>query len=213
MKKNYTHIAILLDRSGSMSSIASDMEGGLKTFLNKQKEIPGELTVTLAQFNNRYNLIFNRKSASEIKDITIDPFGSTALIDSACKLISDVGKDLDSLPEEERPEKVLVVIITDGEENSSREFSLQQLKDMISHQETTYNWNFVYTGANQDSFANSYQYGIQKGSTLNFSASTESVNTMYRVMNDATTRYRSVDIKDQVLFSFTQEEQNESDKQ
>ena len=191
MKTNYTHIAILLDRSGSMSRIASDMEGGLKTFLNEQKLIPGDLTISLTQFDDEYTPIFVRRDVNNIEDIKIVPRGSTALIDSAVRMIKDVDENLKSLPEEEKPEKVLFLIITDGEENSSTNFKLSDLKELIAKQETEQNWTFVYIGANQDAFLNASSYGISTDFALNYEANTAGVNTMYSSVSEATTSFRT----------------------
>lgn len=191
MKNNYTHIAILLDRSGSMSRIASDMEGGLKTFLNEQKLIPGDLTISLTQFDDKYTPIFVRRDVNDVEDIKIVPRGSTALIDSAVRMIKDVDENLKSLPEEEKPEKVLFLIITDGEENASTNFRLSDLKELITKQETEQNWTFVYIGANQDAFLNASSYGISTDFALNYEANTEGVNTMYSSVSEATTSFRT----------------------
>ena len=123
MKKDYTHIVLLIDRSGSMNTIKEDMEGGIKTFIEGQKLEPGYCTVTAAQFDNNYEVIFSRVPISEIDEIKIEPRGTTALIDSMCRLITEVGADLASLSEDERPDRVLFITITDGEENSSFKFT------------------------------------------------------------------------------------------
>ena len=191
MKTNYTHIAILLDRSGSMSRIASDMEGGLKTFLNEQKLVPGDLTISLTQFDDKYTPIFVRRDVNDVEDIKIVPRGSTALIDSAYQMIKDVDENLKSLPEEEKPEKVLFLIITDGEENASTNFKLSDLKELITKQETEQNWTFVYIGANQDAFLNASSYGISTDFALNYEANTAGVNTMYSSVSEATTSFRT----------------------
>ena len=98
MKANYTHIIFLIDRSGSMMSIKHDMEGGLKEFLAKQKEFPGECTVTAAQFDSEYELIHKLKPPNEVHELKINPRGSTALIDSMVRLIKEAGQELAALP-------------------------------------------------------------------------------------------------------------------
>jgi len=205
MKQNYTHIVLLIDRSGSMSSIKHDMEGGLMTFINEQKLEPGTCTVTAAQFDNVYEILFTRKDIQEITSIKIEPRASTSLIDSMCRLITEVGKDLDGLAEDEKPEKVLFVTITDGEENSSREFNSDQLKEMVKHQEDNYKWNFTYIGANQDAFANSQQYGLKGSNTLNFDADTRGVNVMFSKLSCSTSSYRASAGSD-TEFSYTNDE-------
>lgn len=209
MKKNYTHIVLLIDRSGSMSTIKSDMEGGMETFLNEQKKIGGDCTITAAQFDTEYEILFSRKPIKDIEKIQIDPRGGTALIDSMSRLIKEVGKDLDSLEESEKPDRVLFVTITDGEENSSREYTNEQLKEMINHQSDSYNWAFSYIGANQDSFGVAGNMGISSGSTINYNASTYGINNMFTTLSNATTRYRSVSTGNVTSdsFSYTEDEQ------
>lgn len=209
MKKNYTHIIILIDRSGSMSSIKNDMEGGIKNFLKTQKQLPGKCTITAAQFDNEYELLYNLKNIHDIDSININPRGSTALIDSMVHLINEAGKELSSLPEEERPERVLFITITDGEENSSLEFTNEKLAELIKHQENKYNWQFTYLGANQDSFSIANKFGLSSTKTMNYSANTAGINTMFNTLSAATTRYRSIDLHslNQNSFSYTKEEQ------
>src|ERR1700759_4539792 len=124
MKSGYTHVSMLLDRSGSMASIKSDTIGGVNQFVDIQKQELGEMTLTLCQFDNFYEVVYDARPIAEIPaltDKTYIPRGSTALLDSACQLIIDTGRKLAALPEAERPERVMVVIITDGEENASQE--------------------------------------------------------------------------------------------
>ena len=148
MKKNYTHVAIVLDRSGSMGTIKNDIIGGFNQLIEDQKKETGEMTVTLVSFAeaNDYTVIYNRVPIAEVKTLTSNDYrtaGGTALNDSFVRLINETGNDLRSLSEDNRPEKVLLVSITDGEENSSREFAgkegNQKLKELIKHQEDKYN--------------------------------------------------------------------------
>lgn len=205
MKKNYTHIVFLIDRSGSMGSIKVDMEGGLKEFLEKQKLLPGECTVTAAQFDTVYEILHKLKPLSEIEGLHIDPRGGTALIDSMVRLIKEVGDELRELPEDQRPEKVLFITITDGEENSSKEFTNEQLKERILEQETKYNWQFTYLGANQDAFGVSRQFGLSSAKAMNFAADSDGIKSVFNKLSDASTRYRSAAVN--TSFEYTKEEQ------
>lgn len=204
MKKNYTHIVFLIDRSGSMSFIKQDMEGGIKEFLEKQKELPGECTVTAAQFNVKYDILHKLKPIQEVQDILISPIGGTALIDSMVRLIKEVGVELNELPEDQRPEKVLFITITDGEENSSREFTNQQLKEIVTEQEIKYNWQFTYLGANQDSFGVSREFGLANIKAMNYTADSAGIKSVFNKLSDASTRFRGAGGQS---FGYTQEEQ------
>lgn len=212
MKKDYTHIVFLVDRSGSMRPIKKDMEGGIATFMEQQRKEDGICDITAASFDNRFELLFTRKPISDVKTIEIDPRGGTALIDSMAKLINIVGNDLSSLEEDDRPERVLFVTITDGEENSSHEFTNDQLKDLITEQEENYKWNFTYIGANQDMFSTASHFGGKAGNSLNYEASSRGVNMMFSKLSDATSRYRDMDVSfitgsSGNAFIYTEEEQ------
>src|ERR1700712_1893887 len=114
MRSDYTHVSVLLDRSGSMQSIQSDVEGGFNSFIEAQKKVPGKLTVTLSQFDDVYELVYANKDINEVPQLNLQPRNSTALTDSLAKVIYDTGGALSALPEADRPGKVLILIITDG---------------------------------------------------------------------------------------------------
>lgn len=210
MKENYTHIAILVDRSGSMSSIRKDMEGGIENFLKEQKEIDGECTVSLAYFDNIYSVEFGIKPIREVNEIAIEPRGMTALLDSMCRFIKDVGSTLNELAEDEKPDRVLFITITDGEENASIEYTNEMLKDMIKEQEEKYKWNFTYIGANQDSFDTSSRFGGRMDNSLNYTATGDGILKMSSTLSDATKRYRSKNTNDInfASFNYTEDELN-----
>ncbi len=163
MKDNYTHISFVLDRSGSMQSMVNDAIGGFNAFLAEQQAFPGEATFTLAQFDNIYELLYPFANIQDVKPLTKETFvprGSTALLDAIGKCVNETGKHLAATPEPARPEKVLFVILTDGEENSSREFNHHQINDMITQQQNVYKWQFIFLAANQDAIASASRLGI-----------------------------------------------------
>jgi len=212
MKKDYTHIVLLLDRSGSMSSIKKDMDGGIKTFLAEQKLESGDCTITAAQFDTDYEILHNMKPIADVDKIEIKPRGGTALIDSMVRLINEVGNDLSSLDEEAQPERVLFVTITDGEENCSREFTNKDLSELIAQQEKDFSWNFTYIGANQDAFQSASKFGGRMDNSLNYEASSRGVDKMFSKLSSATSRYRSASSESVVgeagaAFAYTEEEQ------
>ena len=137
--------------------------------------------------------MYNRALLEQIKTVEINPRGSTALIDSMYRLINEVDSDIDKLPENERPERVLFVTITDGEENASRTYSNEQLAELIKFQEDKYSWNFTYIGANQDAFSSASRFGGKQEKSLNYNTNTDSINYMFSKLSDATSRYRSAD--------------------
>jgi len=194
MKKGKTYIAVVLDRSGSMSSIKADTIGGFNTFLKDQKAQPGEATITLAQFDDKYDIVYNDiniHAAAELNDSTFVPRGMTALYDAVCRTIDTVGSDLHSLKESDKPEKVIFVIITDGGENSSQEFkNIEAVKSRIKEQTEKYNWQFVFLAANQDAMEVGASMNIARGSSMTYSASPEAVQHVFLGMSKKMSAYR-----------------------
>ena len=195
-KANFIEIIVVLDRSGSMSTCVHDTIGGFNTFINEQKKAPGEAKLTLVQFDDRYEIVYNGKDIKDIPALTTEtyvPRGMTSLFDAVMKTSIDVGDRLAKTPESERPSLVIFVILTDGHENSSREFKLAQVKDMIKHQTEKYNWQFLFLGAGQDSFQ-AEGIGMSAGNTFSYdSANTSHIYTaMSRGISN--TRFKMSDI-------------------
>lgn len=181
MKKDFAKIVVILDRSGSMSSIKKDMEEGLRTFVEEQKKVPGTAEFDLYTFDSYCEREIRKKNLSEVEpsDIKLTPRGSTALYDALGSAIKEIGSELDSMKEEDKPEKVIFVIVTDGEENSSREYSGAEIKRLITQQEKEWKWNFIYLGANQDAFKVGHIIGTQSYYTANFRPTGQSINSVY----------------------------------
>lgn len=172
---NKTSITVVLDKSGSMNSVRDDTIGGYNIFIESQKSLPGECDISLIQFNEKNEFTYKSKN---IKDITQNltreqyvPNGNTALLDAVGKAITEKGQELSDLPEEQRPSKVLFVILTDGKENCSRIYDNAKIKEMIEHQKTVYSWDFTFLGANIDTFAVAGGLGIAPDKSLSFSTS------------------------------------------
>lgn len=137
MKENLTELVFILDRSGSMSGLETDTIGGFNSMLEKQKKESGEAFVTTVLFDDKYELLHDRYDIKGVNLLTEKEYyvrGSTALLDAIGITINNIGKALSNTNEEDRPGKVLFVIITDGMENSSREFSYEKVKEMVEHQ-------------------------------------------------------------------------------
>lgn len=166
---NRRHITIILDRSGSMITVKDDTEGGLRAFLETQAEAPGTTTVSLHQFDDKYDTVYDNKPLADVPPFTLRPRGATALLDAVGRTITTLGEHLDAKPETERPGEVVVVILTDGHENASTEYTHRQVKDLITQQQDTYGWTFVFLGADQDAFAASASMGIGRATTLSYS--------------------------------------------
>ncbi len=145
MKTGYTHCTLIADRSASMADKAVEATNGIKVLQDEQFALPGEFTFTLAEFDTQYDRVC--EMVREPYDYTLVPRGSTALLDSVAHEIVRTGENLFNLAEEDRPEKVLFVIVTDGEENSSTKYDLEEVKSMIDHQKENYGWEFLFLGA------------------------------------------------------------------
>lgn len=141
--KNHTEIICVVDRSGSMKKIKDDAIGGFNSFLASQKEVPGSASLTLVLFDNHYDLIHNNVPIQDVKELddkTYVPRGTTALFNAIGKTIDDIGIRLANTTEDERPNKILFIILTDGDENASRFYDQEKINHMISHQTEKYNW-------------------------------------------------------------------------
>ena len=171
MKHDYTHIIIVLDASGSMSSIQDDIKGSFNEFLKKQREEPGKTVFDLFQFNDEVIRPVKSTDLATFHDDLMSKYdcsGCTALNDAVCTAIDTVGREFADMEESERPEHVLCVIITDGLENASREHTSKDVKERIEHQRTMYNWQFEFLAADQDAFASGESLGIDHDSCMNF---------------------------------------------
>lgn len=189
MKKNSTELVFILDKSGSMAGLESDTIGGFNSMLNKQKALDGECRITTVLFDNRYELLHDRidiRAVSPMTDREYQVGGSTALLDAIGQTVHKLAAVQKNTVEEYRAEHVMFVIITDGEENSSREYSAQKVKAMIEEEREKYGWEFVFLGANIDAVETAGRFGIAAdravdyvpdgaGTALNFQAMSETV--------------------------------------
>lgn len=191
MKKDYTHITMVIDRSGSMESIKRDAEGGVNSFIGDQQKLEGECTFTLAQFDTSHNIVYNFVNLKEVKPYSLIPRGGTALLDAIGTQINTLGAKLDSLSDEEKPEKVIFIIVTDGEENSSTEFTRDQILKMITHQEETYKWEFVFMAANQDAIQAGASLGVKFDKSMTFVASGIGTTNAFSSLSSNAAAYRS----------------------
>lgn len=189
MKQGKTDIVLVVDRSGSMSTVQQEAENGINSFIKDQKKEPGEAVLTLVQFDTDYEVVHDGLALDSVPDFKLVPRGMTALLDAVGKAINTVGERLNALGKEERPEHVIMVIITDGHENSSHEFKKGQIKDMIQHQQDNYKWSFTFLGADADAFDDAGSIGIMRGTTASYKP--QNVGVAYSSLNCAVSRTRS----------------------
>ncbi len=188
---SYTHILAIIDRSGSMERIKSDTEGGFNAYVKDQAAAPGHCRFTVVQFDTEYEVIHDDVPAGDLPEFVLHPRGSTALHDAIGRGCSELGTKLAALSEDQRPGKVIVLILTDGKENASQEFSGHTVRDLVERQRNEYQWEFTFMGANQDAVLTAQTMGIPTAAAVTYGASAEGVSSVFAAASAATTRSRS----------------------
>lgn len=195
MRYDLTELVFILDKSGSMHELVEDTIGGFNSMIEQQKKEPGEARITTVLFDNNYYILHNDMDIKEIEPISEEeyrPGGMTALLDAVGKTINDIGIKLKNIPEEERPGKVVVVIMTDGYENSSREYSRETVKKMIEHQQEKYSWTFIFLGADIDAASEASSIGIDSGWSRTYTKSSAGQSSAYTAVTDSLSAVRNV---------------------
>lgn len=183
MDQGLTLVVLVVDRSGSMASIREDMEGGINELLKAQREAPGRAVVSVYRFDNVVETVVEMKGIGEVGAFVLEPRGSTALFDSAGFAIDRTGELLSKMKESARPGKVIVVMVTDGMENSSRFVTRGALFERITRQRETYHWEFIYLGANQDAMAVGESIGVDAKFSMSYAAMPDQVRNMNRKLS------------------------------
>jgi hypothetical protein len=169
MNCDLTDITLVVDRSASMDEIREDAEGGVNAFIRNQAALPGEANITLVQFDTEYEFVDRGVPASKMKPYKLKPRGCTALLDAVGRAINETGQRLSGMSEAQRPGLVVFVVMTDGLENSSKEFTKPQIKQMIEEQTNNYQWKFTFLGADQDAFGEASAMGMDAAGAADFS--------------------------------------------
>jgi len=213
MKQDHTHITVILDRTGSMESIRDDTIGGFNSYLQSQKAEPGTATLTLAQFDTQdpYEVIHRFKPIGEVPELTRETFvprAATPLLDALGRGINDLEKSLSELKEDDRPTKVVFVVVTDGQENSSREFRKETIEKMIQERKDKSDWQFVFLSADLAAIGDARAIGIQPSAVLPYAKSSEGSASAWVSLAQRTSDYRSARKKD---VSFNKEDRKHPD--
>ena len=194
MKKGLTELVFILDRSGSMSGLESDTIGGFNSVLTKQQAEDGDANITTVHFDDKYELLHDRYNLAKIHKITEKEYfvrGTTALLDAVGKTIHKMGNVQKYAADNDRAEKVMFVIITDGMENASVEYSYNQIKKMIDRQTKKYGWEFIFLGANIDAVETAGRFGIAEERAANYHADSEGTMLNYEVISETVSMIRS----------------------
>lgn len=193
MKKDLAEIVFILDKSGSMAGLESDTIGGYNAMLQKQLKGEGEVIVTTVLFNHEYELLHDRINIKGISPITEEEYevgGTTALLDAMGFSIQKMINVQKRTKVEERAEKVLFIVTTDGMENASKEFSITKLRKMIEHQKEMYGWEFIFLGANIDAVSTAAQFGIHEDFAVDYHADEKGTQLNYEVLSEAVMNFR-----------------------
>ena len=194
MKTNITELVFILDKSGSMSGLESDTIGGYNAMLKKQQQEQGEAIVTTVLFDDRYELLHDRINIKGISPITEKEYfveGSTALLDAIGKTINKIGNVQKNTKEEQRADKVMMVITTDGMENASHEYSYEKIRGMVQRQKDRYGWEFIFLGANIDAVSTAAKFGIDADRAANYNSDGEGTRLNYKVVSNAISELRA----------------------
>lgn len=192
MKKNATELVFILDKSGSMAGLESDTIGGFNSMLEKQKKLPGECRITTVLFDHRYELLHDRIDIQAVSPMTEKEYqvgGCTALLDAVGRTIQKLIQVQRNTAEEYQAESVMFVIITDGAENSSREYSAQKVKAMIE-EEKRCGWEFIFLGANMDAVETAGRFGISADRVAGYVADEEGTALNFAMMSEAVAGFR-----------------------
>ena len=194
MESQSRELVFIIDRSSSMSGLENDTIDGFNAILEEQQAVEGEAIVTTVLFNNRYELLHDRINIQAIAPLTREDYtvgGSTALLDAIGMTIHKIRKAQRATREEFRAEKVMFIIITDGQENASRHYTADMIRERIEHQRQKYGWEFIFFGANMDAIAEAGKIGIDADRALNYQADAFGTQSAYTAMSALSTTFRT----------------------
>lgn len=194
MKNGLVELVFIIDESGSMGCLRTDTIGSYNQLLEDQKNEDGECIISTIMFNSKHRDLHYRKNIKDVNLLTkkdYKPRGNTALYDTLCDAIDRIGVSLSNTKEEERPSKVMFVIITDGLENASKEYSAKDVKDRIEHQKTKYSWDFNFIGSNIDVEKEAEKIGIDSLSAMTYTCDSMGTNTVYASLSNSISTLRS----------------------
>lgn len=194
MRKGLTELVFILDRSGSMSGLEADTIGGFNSLIQKQKKEKGKVVISTVLFDDRQEVLYDRVPIKKIKPMNDKQYyvrGCTALLDAIGGAIHHIGNVHRYAREEDRPEKTLFIITTDGMENASVRYTYSKVKHMVERQKSRYGWEFLFLGANIDAISVAGRFGIQANRAVNYECDAEGTRLNYEVLSKTVSRVRS----------------------
>lgn len=197
MNQQATELVVVLDKSGSMMDRRAETVHALNKFIEEQKLVPGQAWLTLVTFNYRPEPFYNAMPLEMVPSISAEsymPDGYTALLDAVGLTIDRVGARLAGIPERERPGKVVFLVITDGAENISRKFTKADVLAKIRHQKAKYNWQFLYLGADAETFAEAGSMGVTYSQTMSWEPQAGGIMRAMVASNNAVSHFRNGDV-------------------
>lgn len=216
MKKNLTELVFILDRSGSMYGLEQDTIGGFNSMLTKQKSLDGECRITTVLFDHQYTLFHDRIDIQAVSLMSEKDYfvgGSTALLDAIGTTIDKLIRVQRHTAEGYRAQKVIFVIITDGEENSSRKYSYDQVRAKIEHEKEAYGWEFIFLGANMDAVKTASQFGIHANRAAEYVPDAVGTTLNFEMMSNAVSEFRQCStISDQHFETIRKDRKKRGDK-
>jgi uncharacterized protein YegL len=207
-----TDITVVLDRSGSMQAVYHQTVEGFESFVAKQKHTEGNCRMSLVQFDTVYQWVYRNKPIHKVPHLRLQPRGGTALLDAMGMAITETAARIERMNEASRPARVIVVIITDGMENSSREFTREEVFSLVRHYTDKADWQFVFLGANQDAIREATKMGIDSGAAMTYSATPLGTMGAWSAVGDAVVRHRASTSKRVLGSYFTKEERDSARK-
>lgn len=200
MRKGLTEVIFILDRSGSMSGLEADTIGGFNSMIAKQKKEEGEAYISTVIFDDKTEVLYDRVPVSKIEPMNDKQYyvrGCTALLDALGGAIHHIGNVHKYAREEERPEKTLFIITTDGMENSSRQYSYEKVKKMVERQKKKYGWEFLFLGANIDAIEVAERFGIAANRAINYESDCQGTQLNYEVLSRTVSEFRACECDDE----------------
>ncbi len=209
MKKGLTEIVFILDRSGSMSGLEADTIGGYNSMLDKQKKEEGEALISTVLFDDKIEILHDRKSLDKVQKITGKEYyvrGCTALLDAVGGAIHHIGRIQKEMPEDEKPEKTLFIITTDGMENASRNYSYDKVKKMVEKKKRKHHWEFVFLGANIDAVEVAGRFGVAANRAVRYESDSVGTALNFDVMSKMVSCARACKSAEMMEAAFDEDE-------